>query len=384
MPGRHSSAASKRSLAAICSVFAIVASVVPWSLASSASAAPVLFGGFEIDGTLAVDNGGTDWADSATVGAQPVEKDEIGNADHSVFSGSKESQPSGWDLKSIAPGKDDIGPTYFFNRIDPATGHQFLYFGFERASSVGTVNYVVELNQKVNGTNSNKVSIPDRSDGDLRFNVTQTGNNSTLVAHGVDQFSGGTYSPLVPAPPASSFASAVNTTSIPALAGDPLGANIPAGQFAEFAFDMTSLTPRGKPCDIPPFNELNSRSRASTSNTAEVKDFIAPLSLKLPGSCFDLTVQKFKEDGTTPLKGATFKFEPDPTDGTSASLTVTDGGAKDPDGKKDGVIEFPNATPLPAGPPSTRSPRRLRRTATCSRHPRTRTRQAPWPSTPTR
>jgi len=356
MPGRHSSANSRRSLATICSIFAIVASVVPWTLATSASASTgTLFGGFEIDGTLVSGDlnpppTGIDWSDSGTVGTQPVKTDPIGGADNSVFSGSKESQPAGWDLKTNAPGKDDIGPIYFFNRIDPVSGHQFLYFAFERASNVGTVNFVVELNQNVNIINSNGVSIPDRTLGDLRFNVTQNGNMSTLAGHGVDQYDGTKYVPFNNPPAA--FDSAVNTVPIPGLTpGDPVaaanGGNIPAGQFAEFAFDMTALTPAGKPCSIPPFSELNSRSRASDSNTAEVKDFIAPLSLKLPGSCFDLTVQKFKEDGTTPLKGATFKFEPDPTDGTSASLTVTDGGAKDPDGTKDGVIEFPNATPLP-------------------------------------
>jgi uncharacterized repeat protein (TIGR01451 family) len=329
----------------------LVFGAVPTYFAVSASASSgTLFGGFEIDGTIVAGDltptAGDDWG---SVGGQPVATDPIGGLDTSVFSGSKEDAPLGWRLKTTAPGKDDIGRVYEFSQIDPSTGHQFAYFAFERASSSGTVNFVIELNQNPNIMNSHGVSIPDRAAGDLRFNVTQTGNNPNLTAHGVDQFDGTNYTPLVPAPPAAAFASAVNTASIPALAGDPLGANIPADQFAEFAFDMTALTPSGKPCDIPPFSELNSRSRASDSNSAEVKDFIAPVSVVLPGSCFDLKIHKFAEDGTTPLKGATFTVDPDPADGTSVAITAVDGGANDSDHTKNGLIEFKNAAPLGVG-----------------------------------
>jgi uncharacterized repeat protein (TIGR01451 family) len=330
---------------------------VPAYFATSAGASTgTLFGGFEIDGTIV--NGdltpvsGLDW-DSGVVGTQPIRTDPIGGADTSVFTGSKEDAPLGWRLKANAPGKDDIGAVYEFDRTDPVTGHQFLYFAFERASNVGTVNFVVELNQNANIINSHGVSVPDRATGDIRFNVTQNGNAATLAAHGVDQFDGTKYVAL--ASPPADFASAVNTAPIPALTpADPVGAanggNIPAGQFAEFGFDLTLLTPAGKPCFIPPFTELNSRSRASDTPSAEVKDFIAPVSLNLPGSCFDLTIHKFKEDGTTPLTGATFSISPNPNTGVAgSSLTVVDGGLNDADNTADGVIEFSNAVPLPAG-----------------------------------
>jgi len=329
----------------------VAAVAVPVSFASSASAAST-FGGFELDGNLTA-SAALDW-DSAAVQvplAQPIATDNIGGSDTSVFTGSKEDNPDGWALKATAPGKDDIGPVYAWDHVDPGTGHQYVYFGFERASNVGSVNFVVELNQK-DKNNSHGVEVPDRQAGDVRFNVTQVGNNPSLAADGVDQFDGTNYVPI-PAP-GPAFDSAVNPVAIAPLdPNDPVakanGGMIPADQFAEFGFDLTAiLTAQGKTgCGIPPFHFLNARSRASDVNNAEVKDFIKPVQLNLPGSCFDLKITK--DDGANPLGGATFTISPDPTTGKPPALTVTDGGANDPDNTSNGVLEFASAIPLAAG-----------------------------------
>src|SRR2546423_198901 len=175
-------------------------------------------GGFELDGDIAA-AGGTDWSNA---GGQPVALDGVGHADNTIlYGGSKENNPAGWRVHGSgqSPGKDDIGYVYAFSHSD--AGHQWGFVGFERAASNGTTLVTLELNQKHNKTNSHGVSIPDRSDGDLRLTVVQQGNGPFTVGNTLDDYQSGSWVTL--SSPPGIVVGQSNTSAItPINSGDPI------------------------------------------------------------------------------------------------------------------------------------------------------------------
>ncbi|MFL6238900.1 MAG: collagen binding domain-containing protein [Actinomycetes bacterium] len=311
------------------------------------SAQAATAGGFEIDGDLTA-NTDVDWS---SVGGQPVWVDGINNADSSVFfGGSKENNPNGWKVHASGqpPAKDDIGYAYAY--AHRTGGHEWADVGFERVGTHGTTLFTLELNQKPDATNSHGVSIPDRSEGDLRLTVIQHGNGDFTVSGSIDRFTSGHYVTL--APPAGLVVGASNTSDIaPITASDPIvnkAGKIPVGHFAEVAFDLTGLNNLGsQSCRASAFHVINGRSQASQVANPELKDFLAPLDITIPPDCATLHITKTGPDGETSAAGAAFTISPDPRTGGEGSVTVTDGAAAggdndiaDPDGKADGVLDI--------------------------------------------
>ena len=305
----------------------------------------VTAGGFEIDGNLAASSA-LDWSN---VGGQPTTVDGVKTADSNIFfGGSKEDTPSGWQVHSgQPPAKDDIG--YIYAYAHRYAGHEWADIGFERVGTNGTTLFTLELNQKADHTNSHGVSVPNRSDGDLRLTVIQHGNGDFTVSGTVDQYSNGAYHTL--SPPAGLVVGASNDTAInPINSHDPIAVNgkIPAGHFAEVAFDLTGLNNlTSDTCRAGAFNVANGRSQASETDNPELKDFIHPLDISIPSDCASLHITKTGPDGNTPAPGATFTVSPDPATGNEGSVTVTDGASAgngndidDPDGQADGVIDL--------------------------------------------
>src|SRR4051794_21318807 len=305
-------------------------------------------GGFEIDGNI-VSSGDLDWA---TAGGQPVFTDGINNPDDTIFfGGSKENNPSNWNVHGSGqpPNKDDVGYVFGTAHRDGA-GHEWAFVGFERVGANGTTLFTLELNQKADKTNGNGVAIPDRSEGDLRLTVIQHGNGDFTVSGVIDRFESGAYVTL--APPAGLVVGTSNSSAIdPLNANDPLATSsgkIPAGHFAEVAFDLTGLNDlRSENCRGDAFTTVNARSQASQSANPELKDYITPFSVNFPPDCATLHITKSGPDGKTPAPGATFTISPDPATGDEGSVTVTDGAAAggdndidDPDGKADGVVDI--------------------------------------------
>src|SRR5436190_6114571 len=211
---------------------------VGWQQAQAASTV----GGFEIDGNIAASTD-LDW--SNTPAAQPIDSsDHVGNPDSTVYTGgSKEDDPAGWQVTSSGapPAKDDIG--YVYGWAHRVSGHEYAYIGFERASNNGTTQFVVELNQKSDNTNTHSVKVPDRSDGDLRLIINQSGSRSFDVNARVDLYQDGAYKTQTLPPGWVTGQS--NTAAIVPIDNQDEVLNkddqVPAGQFAEVAFDLTNI-----------------------------------------------------------------------------------------------------------------------------------------------
>src|SRR5436190_1865633 len=125
---------------------------------------------------------------------------------------------------------------------------------------------------------------------------------------------------------------------------------VPAGQFAEVAFDLTNIASLSDSCRSGPFTVLNGRSQASEADTPELKDFLSPIDVHIPSDCATLHITKEGPNGEA-ATGARFTVSPK-LDGTPGSVTVTDGGhptgpndVADPDGTANGVIDLTGAQP---------------------------------------
>ncbi|WP_418607741.1 SpaA isopeptide-forming pilin-related protein [Georgenia sp. SUBG003] len=298
------------------------------------SAGAALRGGFEVDGNVThgdlPGSTGDDWdnvsSDSATDGLN----------DSTQFSSrdTKENDaPSGWQPGSgTASGQADIDGIWTHDRVDAGT--QWLYLGFSRDTGSGSIGYSLELNQRSNVVNGGGVSVPDRTDGDLRVGFTQSGNGPLSLVE-VARWSG--------TATAGSWATVgfsgeavlgfSNAGSLPATGPFPPMAT---STFVEAAFNLSQLD-QATTCTRAGFVQANLRSRQSQSMTSQLKDH-AVVPVSIPPRCADLTIVKENEAGDV-VPGATFTIEPSPL-GDDASLVVTDGGADDPDATRDGTISL--------------------------------------------
>src|SRR5688572_11616288 len=129
----------KRAIATLTMMLAILPNLSGLSFADHAGA-PVIIGGFEIDGNMADDLiSGIDWANN-----NAAQKDDYydGDAvptivDDIYKGGSKDDNPGGWTfVDQSVPGKDDITRVYAKAVINGPT-QGFLYLAFERLGVSG-------------------------------------------------------------------------------------------------------------------------------------------------------------------------------------------------------------------------------------------------------
>ena len=316
-------------------VLALVVVSAPLLGASPASA--VVDGGFEIDGDLTASTN-LDWSN---VPGQPAMRDVVSAASDDGFKSgqtSKEEDPNNWDLvtEAVTPNANDIGDIYGYGRL--LDGHQWAFVGFERAATGGSTSFNIEFNARRNRTNVHGVSVPDRQVDDILIDIQQQGSGAIVVG-GVYQWNGGAwvYSPAA----AAVVSSAYNTGTVTDVDGNSL----PAGRFAEISIDITRALGQASACPGLAITTLNIRSRSSASSiTSTLKDYVQPADLGVPTGCGGLTIAK--KDGTgAALPGAAFSVSPNPVAATPGTLTVTDGGANDPDGAANGSIAFGSVKP---------------------------------------
>lgn len=294
-------------------------------------------GGFEIDGDVAANNGGTDFA---TVGIHVT--DPVGNGDDSTFRGSSGvDHPSTWrNGVGLAPGQDDISDVYAHTGSDGAV---WAYFGFRRATTTGTTNYDIEYNQA--GNLSGSPARPDRTAGDLLIRVSQQGSDEFGLV-GVWEWTVATPGGSLPdgCTPVDGYAPASGwcRTSVPG--GAFYGATGEQGRFAEGALNLSLLYGAGD-CRGH-FGTLNIRSYTGGSDRSSLKDWVGAQSIDVPGTCGALVVHKVDQFGD-PVGGAEFTIVPNPVPGAAdpRRLVVVDGGAGDPDGTADGVVRIAPARP---------------------------------------
>ena len=283
------------------------------------------------DGNLVVNTtGNTDWANVA--GRNTGIDKPSGSSDNAFGQGTKEDNANTTVVTgSIPPNKNDL--TRFYEASEQgANGHIYLYLGWERLVNIGNANLDFEINQKTTAgftsTTTGPVTI-NRTAGDLL--VTYDFGGSGTPTLGLNTWltagAGNTASQCFSANALPCWGShvtlagtvsegAVNTGTI----AEPIaGGNLGAGLFGEAAIDLTAagVFPPGV-CEA--FGSTFVKSRSSSSFTAELKDFIAPVAVNI-SNCGTIIVHKTTENGDS-----SFGYT---TSGTGLSaFSLSNGGSK--------------------------------------------------------
>jgi hypothetical protein len=256
------------------------------------------------DGNFVVNTAGnTDWVNAPN---RVVGQDlSTGQGDSSFGQGTAENDvvvTAGFG--SIPNSKADLA-TFLVANEQAANGHTYLYLGWTRANQGGTTNFDFEINKLTQPdltTAGQKTLV--RSTGDLLVNYLFQGQGTPQV-----QIRKWTATSATTGSWSAPTAGVVAEAAISALSqanpfGDPNP--VPAGQFGEAAIDLTAsgIIPQGS---CVGFSSAYVKTRASTSFSSELKDYLPPQHVNI-NTCAFITVQKV----TVP--------SPDPTD-TSFSFT---------------------------------------------------------------
>ena len=254
-----------------------------------------------------------------------------GKGDNSFGQGTKEDDPNITVVSgSIPPNKSDLMRFYEASEVK-SNNHNYLYLGWERNNALGSANFDFEINQQTQPdltTAGAKTLVRTAGDllvtfdfnngggrpviGLLRWLTSDAGNtagqcfsSNTLPCWGRHLTLDGTDS-----------IGAVNNLGPVTDPLSPAGVNyqnpVPALMFGETAIDLTAadVFPSGT-CTA--FGSAFVRSRSSSSFTAEVKDFVAPIAVNI-SNCGSVTIikhtdprglnQKFSYTSNLPAKAA--------------------------------------------------------------------------------
>jgi hypothetical protein len=288
---------------------------------------------FEIDGNLVVNTAGNkDWANAPNL--QKAFDKPTGQTDDSFGQGTKEDTavPTVTD-GSIPNNKSDL--KRFYVASESVGTNDFLYLAWERVQEPnGTTNMDFEFNQSTT-LSSNNVT-PVRTAGDLlvRYDLARGGTVPTItIQRWVTSGSPGTVCDASNSVPCWGPETALNSTVADAAINtvpvtDPIEPNHPgqpntgplsARTFGEAAINLTAA---GLPPACPGFAGAYLKSRSSDSFTAEMKDFIAPISVNISRCApVGIGVHKIRSDTGAALAGVSFQL----LDDKDASGTKTAG-----------------------------------------------------------
>lgn len=286
------------------------------------------------DGNLAVDTGGNlDWSNAPNL-ATGV--DVVGKSSANAFGQGTKEDVSAVSVVtgSIPPNKNDLQRFYVANNV-AGNGDIFLYLAWERLVNIGNANLDFEINQKATAgftaSTTGAVTL-NRTPGDVLVSYDFGGSGTPTLglsfwvtsANGAasDCFSSnalpcwGKHVTL-----GSGVAEgAVNTSSVaePIIGG---GTTLATGLFGEAGINLTAagVFPAGV-CEA--FGSTFVKSRSSSSFTAEVKDFIAPVAVNI-SNCGSITVNKVTQNA--PNATQTFGFT---TSSNLSSFSLAGGGSK--------------------------------------------------------
>lgn len=235
--------------------------------------------------------------DSASPGTKVVPSDGSGNTDDIFQSSQENDPPTDWSGSTGTVDQGgDITDVYTTNTIDDTTGDLWFYLGYARATT-GVATGIVELNQNRDipipaghSASSRAIEVPDRAEGDLRISFEQQSGGEPFTEYAIQRWSSAAkaWGPAVTLDK-SVYASKTNGN----------------GLFAEFAIDL-SATGLAPACDSS-FTQINMRTRSSDMETAELKDYVAPLDVAVQARCRAIEVQKYDDKGS-PVQGAEFQL----------------------------------------------------------------------------
>jgi uncharacterized repeat protein (TIGR01451 family) len=260
------------------------------------------------DGNLTVE-GSQDWANAPAL-ATGIDL-PTGQNDNSFGQGAKEDIPGPTVVSgSIPNNKSDLTRFYVANQF--VQSNNFLYLAWERANTLGTANIDFEFNQS--GALDSNGATRVRTAGDIliTFDFDQGGIKPTLgllkwlTSGSANQCFANNSLPCwgkrVDLSGAGFADGAVNTSSVP----EPIaGGTLDQLTFGESAINLTAagIFPANQ---CVHFGSAFVKSRSSTSFTAELKDFIAPIPVNIQ-NCATVNIHKV-DDSTppVPLQGAVF------------------------------------------------------------------------------
>src|SRR3954447_7256101 len=284
------------------------------------------------DGNLVVTtSGNTDWANVA--GRNTGLDTPSGSSDNAFGQGTKEDNAAVSVVDgSIPPNKNDLDRFYEASE-QVSGGNIFLYLGWERLVNIGNANLDFEINQKSTaGFDASKTGpvLLNRTAGDLL--VTYDFGGSGTPTLGLNTWltaaAGNTVAQCFSANAlpcwgkhvtlgSSAAEGAVNTSSV----SEPIkGGSLGTGLFGEASINLTAagVFPPGV-CKA--FGSAFLKSRSSSSFTAEIKDFIAPIGVNI-SNCGSITIHKVTENGDS-----TFNYTA--TGGLSpATFSLSNGGSQ--------------------------------------------------------
>lgn len=287
------------------------------------------------DGNLIHATGGTDWDNVS--GRNTGIDVPSGSSDNAFGQGTKEDNTAVTVVDgSIPPNKNDLTRFYEASEMG-SNGHTYLYLGWERLVNIGNANLDFEINHAgtpdFTASKTGPVTLI-RTAGDLLVNYDFAGSgtptlsiNTWLTAAAGNTagqcFSANTLPCWGNHTTLGSAAAegAVNTVQVtdPFL---PAPGTLGVGLFGEASIDLTAagVFPPGT-CQA--FGSAFVKSRSSSSFTAELKDFIAPIPVTI-NNCGSITIKKVTQN--EPVPGTqSFSYT------TSSNLTgfnLTNGGSQ--------------------------------------------------------
>ncbi|KHK96219.1 hypothetical protein LK09_16450 [Microbacterium mangrovi] len=285
------------------------------------------------DGNMVVDTSGHhDWANVSPNTGTDIAS---GKTDNSFGQGTKEDSATPTVVTgSIPPNKNDL--TRFYESSEQvASGDIYLYLAWERLVNIGNANLDFEINQMTSPgfTGAPGASTITRTAGDLLINYDFGGSGTPTLGYSkwLTAAAGNTASQCNASSTLpcwglhTTFNStvaegAVNTGSIAeSIAGGTLG----TGLFGEAAINLTAagVFQQGV-CEA--FGSAFIKSRSSSSFTAELKDFIAPIPVSI-SNCGTITVKKVV---TNAPAGDSTSFGYTTTGTGLSNFSLTGGGKK--------------------------------------------------------
>ena len=261
---------------------------------SSVFATPPGDGAFQLEGNATDGGAGDDWAnvfngsDSATTTYFVTDSTGL-----RYTTGSKDTldfPSNGWDTQSV-PDKDDI--LHAYAAFYPGGGDPTITFGLDRFANNGDANVGFWFFQGDVGLNDDGSFSGNRTVGDL-FVVSEFdsgGDVSTIVvfewdgsgldeiASGADCVAGGAVQDVCALANAAPTAAPWSYTPKAGAAG-----TFPVASFFEGGLQLDEIFPDSIPC----FSSFMAETRASTSDTAQLKNFV----LGNFDTCGDLTIIK--------------------------------------------------------------------------------------------
>jgi hypothetical protein len=291
--------------------YAVALTALSGALVFVIAAAPANLPGsnFEIDdGNLRVD-GAAPALDWANVNEQRKTDLASGAGDDSFGQGSKEDTPVPTVVDGSIPNNKSDLLTFGVYLEENADGRFLNMFWHRVQEPSGTTNMDFEFN-KSSVLSANGIT-PVRTSGDvlIQYDLSRGGTSPTLYAsRWIDGSEGATaadceasnslpcWGEKVDLTAAGVATGSINTTAIPASESDGLGAISPR-TFGEAQVDLTALIGPSPGCAI--FGSAYLKSRSSDSFNAELKDFIAPMTLNID-QCASVVIRKVTDPASDP------------------------------------------------------------------------------------